>query len=59
MRKLIPIISFAGLALVIGPALLYVVGGIDKPTMKTVMLAGTVLWFVTVPFWMGRNHDPG
>lgn len=57
MRKLVPIISFAGLVLVIAPAILYLVGSIDKPTMKTVMLAGTVLWFATVPLWMGRKND--
>ncbi len=55
MKKLLPLISWLGLALVIVPPMLYLVGSTDKHTMQWVMLAGTILWFGTVPFWMGRS----
>lgn len=56
MKKLIPIISLAGLALVIVPACLYLAGVMDKPQMKMLMLAGTLLWFLSAPLWMGKKH---
>ena len=54
MKKLLPAISFAGLALVIVPACLYLAGFADKPQMKTLMLISTVLWFVSAPLWIGK-----
>ncbi len=55
MRILLPIISFIGLALVIGAPLVYLVGSLEKDLMKHLMLAGTILWFASVPFWMGKE----
>jgi len=55
MKVLLPVISFIGLALVIGPALVYLAGSLDKDLMKHLMLAGTILWFASVPFWMGKK----
>jgi hypothetical protein len=51
IRNLIPIIAFLGLALVIGPAILYLADVIEKDPMKTAMIAGTALWFASAPFW--------
>ena len=56
MKNLMILIGFIGLGLVIVPAILYLAGTLDKPAMKMLMLAGTVLWFVSVPFWMGRKE---
>lgn len=56
MKQTLMAVSFAGLALVIVPPVLYVAAAMEKTTMQTLMLAGTVLWFVTVPFWMGRRR---
>jgi hypothetical protein len=56
MKKLLPIISFVGLALVIIPACLYLAGSTDKSQLKNLMLVGTVLWFVSAPLWMGRKN---
>lgn len=56
MKKLLPVISLVGLALIIIPAVLYLAGAMDKDQMKLLMLAGTVLWFASVPFWMGRKR---
>lgn len=56
MKKLLPAISYIGLALVIAPACLYLAGAIDKAEVKTFMLAGTLLWFLSAPLWMGKNE---
>ena len=59
MQKLMPIVSIAGLALVILPAVAYLLGWLAKDAMITWMLVGTVVWFVTAPLWMGRQSgDP-
>ena len=57
MKKLLPVISGLGLALVVIPAFLYFAGVTDKPQMKTLMLIGTALWFASAPIWMGRNEE--
>jgi hypothetical protein len=56
MKKLLVLTSLVGLGLVIGPALLYLSDTLDKTTMKNLMLLGTILWFASVPFWMGRKR---
>lgn len=55
MKSLLPVIALLGLALVIAPPVVYLVGGTDvltKSTMTTLMLIGTIAWFATAPFWM-------
>jgi len=56
MKKLLPVISAVGLSLIIVPACLYLAEFTDKPQMETLMLIGTVLWFVSAPLWMGKNR---
>ncbi len=55
MKKLLPALSGVGLALVIVPACLYLTGSIIKSQMQSLMLVGTILWFVTAPLWMGKK----
>lgn len=55
MRRVLQFISFLGLALVIIPSMLYLFQSMDKTSMKGFMLAGTLLWFATVPFWLDRS----
>lgn len=57
MKTLLVAISFLGLALVIGAPMTYLAGTTNKDTMMNLMLIGTLLWFASVPFWMGR--EPG
>jgi hypothetical protein len=57
MKKLLLAISFLGLALVIGPSLAYLAGTAGKDTMTNLMMLGTLLWFVSVPLWMGRESQ--
>jgi len=55
MRRILQTASALALAGTIIPAALYLGGGIELPVVKGWMLASTILWFATVPFWMGRE----
>ena len=55
MKRVLPLISFAGLALVVVPIIAYVMGSLQKPAMFDFLMIGTVLWFATVPWWMGSE----
>lgn len=55
MRIVLTIVSWLGLALVIVPSMAYLAGSIDKSGMTALMLAGTIVWFGSAPFWMGRT----
>lgn len=55
MTRLMPIVSFVGLALVLFPALAYLAGSLEKNTMTTIMLVGTLIWFASAPAWMGKE----
>jgi hypothetical protein len=55
MKRILMVVSVAGLALVIAPPVLYFAASMEKGTMQTLMLAGTLLWFGSVPLWMGRQ----
>jgi hypothetical protein len=55
MRTLTIIISFIGLAMTIIPSFLVLIGEINMDQNRTFMLIGTVLWFVSVPFWMNKK----
>lgn len=57
MKTVLQIISAIALLVVLVPACLYLAGSMDKPAMQAWMLAGTVLWFVSAPFWMGMNKS--
>jgi predicted membrane channel-forming protein YqfA (hemolysin III family) len=55
MRIFLKILSFIGLGLTIIPSILVLAGTIDMEMNKNLMMAGTVLWFGTVIFWMNKN----
>ncbi len=57
MKTLAQIVSWIALVGTIAPAFAYLAGGLTLDAMKTWMLAGTILWFVTVPLWMGRTNQ--
>lgn len=56
MRTLLIILSFCGLALTVIPSMLVFGGFISFDDNKTLMLAGTVLWFLTAPFWLKKKE---
>ncbi len=58
MKTVLFIISIIGLILTLVPAFLVFMGKTDLDTAKGLMIAGTVLWFVTAPFWMKTRTNP-
>ena len=56
MKILLKIISFFGLGLTLIPSILLFSGQISAGTCKLLMFLGTVLWFVTAPFWMNESQ---
>jgi hypothetical protein len=57
MKIVLKLVSFIGLSLTIAPSLLVYFGTIDIALHKTLMLIGTLLWFFTAPFWLGRQQQ--
>ena len=52
MKTFLKAVSFIGLALTIVPAFLVYHNTITWDSHALLMLVGTVLWFLTAPFWM-------
>jgi uncharacterized membrane protein len=52
--KLISGISIGVLILLV--SILSYLGTIEVVSMKTLMLIGTILWFVATPFWMKEEE---
>lgn len=57
MRYLLILLSIAGLILTIVPAFLVLTGAIEFETNKTLMLIGTLCWFLTSPFWINKEKE--
>jgi hypothetical protein len=57
MKTLLRLISVAGLALTVVPALLVFARVIAWETHAALMLVGTVLWFASAPFWMRQTKQ--
>jgi len=55
MKMILKIISFIGLILTVLPSFMVFSGSITLDMHKWLMLLGTILWFVTAPFWMNKN----
>jgi hypothetical protein len=55
MKTLLKIISATGLLFTLFPSFLVFSGIIEIAGHKLLMLAGTILWFSTAPFWLGRK----
>lgn len=49
------IISLIALLVTIVPSVLFFTGAVDHETVKWTALAGTIVWFVVTPLWMGRE----
>ncbi|MFY7817988.1 MAG: hypothetical protein ACOVRB_06440 [Akkermansiaceae bacterium] len=57
MKKIAMFVGYASLALVIGPPVLFMTGSLkDLDTVKNLMLAATLVWFVTAPVWMKKEE---
>jgi hypothetical protein len=58
MRSWLRVVSFIGLGLTVVPAFLVFAGSMAWTTHARLMMAGTVVWFATAPFWLGRSSNP-
>lgn len=56
MRSLSKYLGLLALAGTIVPAVLFMFKLMPLEWMKIVMLAATLVWFVTAPLWIGRNE---
>ncbi len=52
MKSVLKTISLLALVAVVAPSILVNTGTITLAAHKIFMLAGTVAWFGTAPFWM-------
>ncbi|WP_339707277.1 hypothetical protein [Algoriphagus aquimarinus] len=57
MKNILKIISFAALALTLVPSFLVFKGVITPEFSKTLMLIGTIVWFVSASFWMNTSDE--
>lgn len=57
MRTFLKTLSFLALAGTVVPAFLYLADIQTLDGVKLWMLLATVVWFATVPFWMGRERS--
>ncbi len=55
MKIPLQIISLIGLLLVILPAVLTFAGRMNFEQAKTWMVIGTVVWFASAVFWLGKK----
>jgi hypothetical protein len=55
MKTILKIISFIGLILTLVPSFIVFSGAMTLDMHKWLMLLGTLLWFVTAPFWMNKK----
>jgi len=51
------ILSYIGLGLTLIPSILVFHGDISGDQNKYLMMVGTILWFVTAPFWMNKKKE--
>jgi len=55
MKTILKYISFAALIAMLFASISVFLGTMTKETYQVWALVGTVVWFVTVPFWMKRR----
>jgi len=52
VRKFSQILGGGALLLLLGAPWAYYLGSLGSEALRWIILAATVLWFVTAPFWM-------
>ena len=55
MKLVLKVVSITALVLTILPSLLVYLGVISLDNNKLLMLLGTLLWFLSAPFWMNKK----
>jgi len=54
-KRAMQVVSFVGLAITIGSAVLLFMGLIGRGSYMWLMFLGTILWFGTAIFWVKRD----
>ena len=57
MKTVAKIVSYICLLLTLVPSFLVFMGEITLETNKNLMLAGTIGWFISAPFWMNKKEE--
>ncbi|MCH7414551.1 hypothetical protein MM213_13715 [Belliella sp. R4-6] len=57
MKNLLVVLSIVGLLFTIIPPFLVFSAVIEPATSKNLMLAGTVIWFTSAPFWLNKKSE--
>ncbi len=57
MTIILKSVSFIGLVLTLLPSFFVLTGAIDQEMNKNMMMLGTAMWFLTVPFWINKRTD--
>lgn len=57
MKNLLIIISILSLVITIVPSFLVLAGMLTLEMNKTLMLIGTIGWFVSAPSWMNKKEE--
>lgn len=55
MKRILQLISLAGLVLTIVPPFLFFHGNISHNIQNLLMLIGAFVWFVSAFFWLGKK----
>lgn len=55
MRLIFQIISWLSLILLTAPAILFLTGRTDLDTVKKLMIAASIIWFVSASLWMWKE----
>ena len=55
MKSILKIVSLVGLVITIVPAFLVFSDIITLGNSKVMMMVGTLLWFLSAPFWMNNK----
>lgn len=57
MKIILVIVSLIGLVLTLLPSFLVFANAISWDTYLLLMNVGTIMWFVSAPFWMGKKVE--
>ena len=57
MKTILKLFSLMGLLITIVPSFLVFADVISLDTNKLLMILGTLLWFISVPFWMDKKVE--
>ena len=55
MKTILRLVSYAALIVMFIAAIMIFNDRLDRKSYEYLALAGTIVWFATVPFWMKRR----